>query len=226
MKFITIRGQVLALLIMLPCAFFTAQGQSPLFLRSDNQQWNDVQFAIPLSEKIDFTYFGTLRLGRNFSRPVDERIGAGFTFKPNKYITATAAYLHIGMQPRPNRKAFEERVFFPIFVHVPVGKFSLTDRNQFEFRMRRPNGNSNRYRNRLQVDHPVGKKDWRLLVFVADEVFYDWSFNAWVRNRASIGVTKVINKHLTTDFYYLRQNDSHSSPGDLNVLGTAFRFRL
>ena len=64
------------------------------------------------------------------------------------------------------------------------------------------------------------------LLFVADEVFYDWVVNRWVRNRFSVGGIKVFNKHFTQDFYYLRQNDGVSIPGDLNVIGTTLRFRL
>lgn len=227
MNFITIKGWVFALsLLSLLLWPFCTSAQSSLLSRTDNQEWNDVQLAIPVTKQIDFSFVGTLRFGRDLGRAVDERIGAGFTFKANKYLNASAAYLHIGMQPISIRRIYEERVVFPITVRVPVGKFSLSDRNQFEFRRRHPGGNSTRYRNRFQVDHPVGPARWNLSIFAADEVFYDWSFDAWVRNRASAGVTKVMNKHLTIDLYYLRQNDGRSIPGDLNVLGTAFRFKL
>ena len=66
----------------------------------------------------------------------------------------------------------------------------------------------------------------KLALYVADEVFYDWSFNAWVRNRFTIGVNKVLNKHLTLDLYYLRQNDGHTVPGDIHVIGANWRFKF
>jgi hypothetical protein len=47
-----------------------------------------------------------------------------------------------------------------------------------------------------------------------------------VRNRFSAGGIKVFNKHYTQEFYYLRQNDGVSLPGDLNVIGTTLRLRL
>ena len=195
-------------------------------LRSDNQEWNDFLLTVPITRQIDFGILGTLRLGRNWNRPVDERIGVGVSFKLNQYLSASAALIHIGMQPFEGRVVYEDRTSFPITLRVPVGKFIVSDRNQFERRLRHPGVDSTRYRNRLQVEHPVGPKDLKLSIFVANEVFYDWSFNAWVRNRASVGITKVFNKHLTTDLYYLRQNDSHSVPGDLHVIGTFFRFKL
>jgi len=35
-----------------------------------------------------------------------------------------------------------------------------------------------------------------------------------------------LTKNLQLDVFYLRQNDGFSRPGDLNVIGTAWRIRL
>ena len=76
------------------------------------------------------------------------------------------------------------------------------------------------------MEHPIGADKLGLSLVVSEEVFYDWSVDRWVRNRFGVGVSKVFNKHYTQDFYYLRQNDGLSVPGDLNVIGTILRFRL
>jgi len=200
--------------------------RAQLVSRSDTQQWNDVVFSVPLSKSIDFNFGGTLRLGRDLERPVDERVGFGATFKFGNHLSVSPNYQYIGMQPFRGRRVWENRLSLPINVRFDLGKFRLTDRNLFERRIRHPGINSTRYRNRIQVEHPIGPPKIKLSLFVSEEVFYDWSFNAWVRNRAAIGVTKVFNKAWTQDFYYLRQNDSHSIPGDLHVIGTSLRFRL
>ena len=194
--------------------------------QTDNQFWADVQVAIPVTSHFDFNVLGTLRLGRDISHSVDERIGAGFTFRANKYLQVAPHYLHIGMQPFAGRRIWENRLTLPVQVVVKVGDFQLSDRNQIERRLRNSGAKSTRYRNRFMVQHPVGSKDWQLSLFVADEVFYDWSVDRWVRNRFMVGGTKVFNSHFTQDLYYLRQNDGVSVPGDLNVLGTTLRFRL
>jgi hypothetical protein len=194
--------------------------------RTDNQQWTDVQLAVPVTKLFDFNLLGTLRLGRDISRPVDERVGVGFTFRYGKYLTLSPNVLAIGMQPVRGRKIWESRLTFPVTLRFNADKFRLSDRNQFERRIRNSGARSTRYRNRFQVEHPVGDTKWGLSLFVADEVFYDWSVDRWVRNRFSIGGSKVFNKHFTEDFYYLRQNDGVSVPGDLNVIGTTLRFRL
>lgn len=194
--------------------------------RTDNQQWTDVQLAVPVTKSFDFNILGTLRLGRDISRPVDERVGAGFSWKIGNYWTVSPNYLHIGMQPVRGRKIWENRLTLPVTLRFNVDKFRLSDRNQIEHRIRNSGLRTNRYRNRFQVEHPVGNKEWNLSLYVADEVFYDWAVDRWVRNRFTIGASKVFDKHFTQDFYYLRQNDGVSVPGDLNVLGTTLRFRL
>jgi hypothetical protein len=213
-----------SLLSVLWAANICAQTRVPP--QSDTQNWNDVSLAVPMNKTIDFVLLGTVRNGRNISRPVDERVGLGFSVKVGKYVTVFPNYLHVEMQPFEGRRVFEERLSVATTVKVPVGHFNVSDRNLFERRFRSPSVDATRYRNRLQVDHPVGPSKQKISLFIADEVFYDWSFNAWVRNRFTVGATKVVNKHLTFDLYYLRQNDSHSFPGDLHVIGSAWRFHL
>jgi Protein of unknown function (DUF2490) len=195
--------------------------------RHDTQVWNDTQLAIELNKKVDFLIGGTLRIGRGVERPVDERIGAGFSIKAGKYVTLTPGWFYIAMQPLKGRKAFENRLAFAVTVKGPIGKgFTLGNRSLFERRLRHPAIDSTRYRNRLQVEHPFHIGETKMNWFMADEIFYDWSFNAWVRNRFNIGVGHNFNKHVYGEVYYLRQNDSHARPGDLHVLGTGLKFRL
>lgn len=194
--------------------------------QTDNQQWTDVQLAVPVTSTVDFNILGTLRIGRDISHAVDERVGVGFTFRFGKYVTVAPNYLHIGTQPFENRRGWENRLVLPITLRFKAGQFTLSDRNQFERRFRSNGARSTRYRNRFLVDHPIGSDKLKLSLFVSNEVFYDWSIDRWVRNRFAIGASKVFNKHFTQDFYYLRQNDGVSVPGDLHVLGTTLRFKL
>ncbi len=203
------------------CSLASAQA-----IQSDNQQWTDVQLAVPVTKNFDFNLLGTLRLGRDISRPVDERVGAGFTFRWGKYFQVSPNVLNIGMQPFRGRKIWETRVTVPVTLRFTADKFRFSDRNQVERRYRNSGLKSWRYRNRFQIEHPVGSAKWALSLFVSDEVFYDWFVDRWVRNRFSVGGIKVFNKHYTQEFYYLRQNDGVSLPGDLNVIGTTLRFRL
>lgn len=195
-------------------------------IQSDNQQWTDVQLAVPVTKNFDFNVLGTLRLGRDISRPVDEPVGVGFTFRWGQHFSVSPNYLHIGMQPFRGRKIWENRLTVPVTLRFTAEKWRFSDRNQVERRIRNSGARSTRYRNRFQVEHPVGSAKWALSLFIAAEVFYDWTVERWVRNRFSVGGIKAFNKHFTQEFYYLRQNDGVSQLGDLNVIGTTLRFRL
>jgi hypothetical protein len=220
-----LRKLAYASFVLLVLLVSRASAQSTLD-QTDSQFWTDVQLAVPVTSTIDFNMLGTLRLGRDISHPVDERTGVGFSFRVGKYVTVAPNYLHIGTQPFENRRGWENRLTLPITLRFNASKFRLSDRHQFERRFRSNGSRSTRYRNRLQLDHPIGSDKLKLSLFIADEVFYDWSIDRWVRNRFSIGASKVFNKYFTQDFYYLRQNDGVSLPGDLNVIGATLRFRL
>jgi hypothetical protein len=205
-------------------AFAQAPRATPV-PRDDTQSWNEVQITVPLKKWVDLVASGQLRLGRNLTDFVDERGGMGLVFKVNQYLSLSPGYLHIATQPTSSRKAFENRLNFAATVQFPLGRFTVTDRNLFERRLRSP-VDSTRYRNRIQIATPLPFKRAKLNLYLAEEVFYDWSVTDWVRNRVSAGVTRKMNKNLTLDLYYLRQNDGRSRPGDLHVVGTVFRVRL
>jgi hypothetical protein len=141
-------------------------------------------------------------------------------------VSIAPNYLYIATQPVRNRRAYESRLSLPVTLRFNLEKFRFSDRNLFERRFRDPGITSTRYRNRLQVEHPVGPAKLNLSLYIADEVFYDWSLDRWVRNRIAVGGSKVFNKHFTQEVYYLRQNDGVSVPGDLNVIGTTLRVKL
>jgi hypothetical protein len=201
-----------------------AQARPPV-PEEDTQVWNDMQIAVALSKRVDFNLFGTFRFGRDVTHLVDRRAGVGFSFRPGRYLTLASWYLNVATRPAEGRKGNENRLHFAATLRFPVGKFSLSDRNLVERRLRFPL-NSTRYRNRLQLDYPVRLGGTRLELFTSDEIFYDWSVDEFVRNRFTAGISRRFNNHFTGDLYYLRQNDSRSRPGDLHVIGLAYRIRL
>ena len=194
--------------------------------KADTESWNDVQFFVPLSRKVDLLVQGTLRIGGNLTTPVDERWGFGFNYKVWKYVTLNALYFHREAKPPNGRQEREDRLTFGATMRVPVKKFTLIDRNWFERRWRAPQVDAWRYRNRLQLEHPFKIRKATFTGYVSDEVFYDWSQHDWVRNRFIVGAYHAFNKHFTLDLYLMRQNDGRTRPGDLNVIGTQWRFRL
>ena len=203
----------------------SAQSQTPV-PKADTQSWNDIQLAIPLNKKVDFTIQGTLRIGDNITTPVDARWGVGWVFKVNKFLSLNPFYFHREAKPPNGKREVEERLTLGATVRFPLGKFTLSERNWFERRWREPQVDAWRYRNAVLLEHPFNIRKKKFTFGVGDEVFYDWSLHVWVRNRFAVGASHAFNKHFTLYVYGMRQNDGRTRPGDINIIGTQWRFRL
>jgi len=216
-------GLLSLLIVVACCAHTAAQLRVP---ETDTQSWNDFQLTVPMSKKVDFLMQLTLRFGDNITTPVDERYGFGFNYKLNKYVTLNEGVFGRDARPPHGRAEHELRLTFGATLQNTWNKYTVSDRNWFERRWREPQVDAWRYRNRLRVEHPFKIDKTKFNWFVSDEVFYDWSLNDWVRNRAAVGANHAFNKHFTLELYYMRQNDGRSRPGDLHIIGSQWRFKL
>ncbi len=192
----------------------------------DFQSWNDVQLTIPINEKFDFYTALTLRFGKNITRLNDGRCAVGFFYKPDKSLSIQPFYWFINARNSRSQFLREHRFNLRVTYRFPVKKIGLSHRSAFEFRRREP-PNSFRWRPSLTFD-----KDFppniisKAKFFISDEVFYDSILNKFSRNRFSIGITKTITKKLSLDFYYMRQNDGNTHPGNLNVVWASWKIKL
>ncbi len=192
----------------------------------DLQQWNDVQLTIPVNEKVEVFLQTTIRFGQNISRVSEGRVGAGAVFKINKSLSFSPSYTSIEARNTAGVFHYEHRYSFRGTYKFPTKKFGLSHRSIYEYRVR-SSGNTWRYRPSLTFEKELPEKVLsKARIFITEEAFYVSTTRKFSRNRFSLGISKVINKHLTLDVYYLRQNDGFSHPGDLNVLGTAWKFHL
>lgn len=191
---------------------------------------------------------GTFRVGRNVSHPVDERIGGGVEMKFNKYFTFSPWYLYRAGQPFEGRREYEHRIRLDASIENDSKntwkELSVKNRNRFEFRIRHNQEDSVRYRNKTTVKIPVKKiKDKQntektkvtFSPFIADEPFYDFSANEWTRNEFSAGLSIDFNgkffgasndKKITTEFFYLLQNNKGTSFKSINVFGAYLKIDL
>lgn len=191
----------------------------------DVQSWNDVQITAPITNYLEFYSAVTMRFGKNITRLNDGRYAFGFNWKPNKSWTITPFYWYIVARNTAGQFRTENRLNLRIGYKFPIKKFDLSHRSTFEWRYRAA-GNTWRYRPSLTFAKEIPKKyipdaKW----YLTEEVFYDSATDKFSRNRFTAGITKTLNKHLSVDLYYMRQNDGFSHPGDLNVIGTSWKVK-
>ncbi len=191
-------------------------------LRNDNQFRGEVEVAVPIYKELYLTLGSDLRLGQVAENRF-VRGEAGFLYKQKigKYFTVMPRYRYRAEQLFNGASETENRLSADGIASFKIQKFAITDNNLFEFRFRR-SGNSQRYRNRLKVLHPVTVGKTSIDLFASDEVYYEWKERAWTRNRFKVGFGKEINERAGYEIYYLRQNDGFSRPGNLHVFGIEF----
>ncbi len=192
----------------------------------DLQSWNDLQVNIPINKRVDLSLFGTLRLGSNLTQASEGRLGAGLGFKVTKPFSVAASYLAITARNTSGQFKDEHRFSVRGTYKFPIKNFGLAHRSTYEYRVRTA-GNSWRYRAALVFEKKLPEKLIpKTKLFVIEEVFYVSTTKKFSRNRFSVGISREINKKLSLDIYYLRQNDGFSRPGDLNVIGTTWKVDL
>ena len=203
----------------------------------DFQFWNETTVSFPVIrkkisenknvEKLAFFLNGNLRVGRNISRPVDERIGFGFDFFANEYLTFTPSYIYRAGQPYKGLKEYEHRVRFDLTLGKKWSSFSLRDRNRFEYRIRNARADSVRYRNKIQLSIPVKKENKEMFApFVATEPFYDFRERKWTRNEFSVGIGKKFTNNFSADFFYLLQKNRSNILKTINAFGVNFKIKI
>ncbi len=217
-------------LISCLCIFFATNAFAQTTFDTDFQLWNDTQFIIPLNKKKDVNAviwaFG--RFGNNVKTATDARIGVLITKKFNKYVTLGGGYLYRFANPTFNRKRYESRYLGIATFTVPLSKdkkWTLVNRNIYQYENRYSRPNATVIRNRLWVKREVTVAKKKIEPFVSFETFYDFRLKSFARYRTQAGFSYKFNPKFAADFYYVRQNETGNGtrPGTLNGLGSSFR---
>ncbi len=217
------RAIVLCLMGLLPIGA-SAQTNGP-FPGHDSQIWTEAITSHSLHPKTDLVLIGAFRLGRHARHPVYERAAAGLAFKLGRFVTVSPLYSYFATQAVAGQDNREHRISADGVVSLPWGRWLIIDRNIMERRFRDPR-DSTRYKNFLRLQRDVALAHTSLGLFLADEVVYDWSFNAWVRQRAFVGAAKRLSKNVSLDIYFVNQNGNHVAAGDLHALGMSLKARF
>lgn len=149
-----------------------------------------------------------------------------------KHLTLTPSYLFVNVPPTglellTNRSAavsYRENQF-RLAGTVSTGwhGFAFSDRNMYVRRFT-PAGDVNRYRNRVTVAHPFTVGGYQIKPFVFEEVYHDFVPGPWLRrNWVAAAIDMPINRHLTFQPSYIRQDDQYLRSVDF--LGLALIIR-
>ena len=204
---------------------------------SDFQIWNETTFSFPVLkskdkkdkefDRLSLLVFGVLRLGQNRLYPADVRIGAGFDYKINRFVSFTPTYLYRRGEAIRNQKEYEHRIRFDVTVGYKWKHFSIKDRNRVEYRARNSRNNSVRYRNKFTFAFPVNVNGEEIFSpFVSEEPYYDFEAKSWTTNEITAGITRKLSKIATADIFYVRRDIRNGQIRFFNGVGVNLKFRI
>lgn len=202
----------------------------------DIVNWNEVTLILPLVQKnqngkkidkLTLNLGGVLRIGRNLKRLIDKRVSLGLSYQFNQNLTVGTTYLYRWARPTESPRQFEHRLYFFVTAEKRWKTFSLRNRFMTMYQIRHSRPDSVVQRNRLQFTVPIRKDDKVLFSpFIADEVYYDYQTKKLFRNDLFIGITKQMSKHLSADFFFLKQNISVGAIRETAGFGLSLRYKI
>ena len=210
------------------CLALAAGASAQTRFETDFQVWNDTQFIFPLNKKKDWSFvlWTFWRFGNDVRATTDARIGGLITKKVNQRVTLGGGYLYRYSNPTFARRRYESRYLGLATFTVPLGKkFTLVNRNLYQYENRYSRPNATVVRNRLWLKREVTVAKKKIEPFVSFETFYDFRLKDFARYRTQAGVSHKFNSKFAADFFYVRQNETgnRTRPGTLNGIGTSFR---
>jgi hypothetical protein len=193
---------------------------------TDFQLWNDTQFIVPLTKKKDWNFivwtFG--RFGNDVQTTTDARAGGLISKKVNKYLTLSGGYLYRYANPTFRQRRYEHRYLGIGALTIPLGgKFTLVNRNMFQYEDRSSRPDATLIRNRFWLKREVKIAKKAIEPFGAIETFYDATNRELARTRYQAGFSRKFNARFGADFFYVRQNEGGNRAGTLNGIGSSFR---
>jgi len=149
-----------------------------------------------------------------------------------KHFMVTPGYLFVNVPPSglslltnhiANQSYRENQFRFAGTVLTSWHGFTLSDRNMYVRRFT-PTSEFNRYRNKIYVSHPLSLGSYKVNPFVFEEVYHDFVPGPWLRrNWVVAAIDMPINRHLTFQPSYIRQDDQYLRSVDF--LGMALIIR-
>jgi hypothetical protein len=188
-----------------------------------------VELIAPVQERVDLKFYG-FYIGE-LSAPAAQ---LDATFRATKFFSVTPSYLYYsvpasGLNQLANisqgfTHSFQEHQFridgtFMFSIH----KFEISERNMYVRRFL-PSADSNRYRNRIAVAHPLAVKGHIWKPFASYETFYDQG-KGWTKNRVWTGVTLPLARYVWFQPSYMWEGTKGIENLHYLMFGLIFRTR-
>lgn len=191
----------------------------------DEQSWNELDVQHVIDPDWSATAILTTRLGVDVPDPTLTAVGLQVDDRRGAWLASATAYR---IWTRSATDGTGHGLWLPALAFSWLPAFhglQFSERNRIE-QVEGISGNPVRYRNRIGVDGPLAARPGAPRLFLADEVFYDFSSAHWTRNRLQAGILCALNAATHLQLYLLRQDSRSGRPARLDVLGLTLAVEL
>jgi hypothetical protein len=169
-----------------------------------------LELIVPVHQRITLKPYG-FYIG-DVKAPVGQ---LDVTLRATKFLTITPSYMYYSVPASGLNKLAPEPVGFTDSYHehqfridgtitFPIRKFEISVRNMYVRRFRpAPADDSDRYRGRLTIAHPLAVQGHTWKPFASYETYYDGGGGGWNKDRVWAGVTLPLMKQVSFQPSYM-----------------------
>ena len=220
-------GQQKVLWVGLAASWLLLSHTPVTWARDDFQSWNTIEISKRVGPQWELFFLPEIRIRDDASELFYHEYRQGIRWKPSKSLQVGLNYLFVRNESsgKPREEHTGELDVTP---KVTVAQLNLSVRGRLAFRTIQGSSREQEWQLRLMPKmaysiHLVGRT---MTPYIADDVFYDYTRDAWNQNRVFLGVTvpwgKSLGAEVSTDCYYMLQSQlgSRRDWSSNHILGT------
>ena len=183
----------------------------PAQAKDDLQYWNTLEMVKRLNSQWDLFFRPEMRMEDGATHLFYHEYRQGARFKPSKNLEIGFNYLFVRNENAGGKTLEEHTGEIDVTPKCTLGPFDLSLRSRVELRTIERSAGEQEYRIRLmpKIAYPTSIFHHKVTPYVADDLFYDYTRDAWNQNRAFLGVVVPFKEshgvRTSMDFYYMNQ---------------------
>ena len=177
----------------------------------DFQYWNTLEIVKRLTPKWDLFFRPEMRMRDDASDLFYHEYRQGVRYRPSKDLEIGLNYLFVRNQSTTGKITEEHTGELDVTPKARLGPFDLSLRGRIALRTIEHSAGEQEYQIRLmpRISTPTQIVGHKVTLYIADDLFYDTTRDAWNQNRVFVGlVVPLLDSNgvrVSSDFYYMHQ---------------------
>lgn len=192
-------------------------GARPAAAGDDFQTWHTVELRKGLTSKWEVFFLPEIRIRDDSSELFYRESRQGVRFSPSKHLTLGLQYLFVRSENAAGKHRDEHTGEIDVTPKATLGPLQLSLRWRLALRTIQGSSGEQEYQMRFmpKAAWPTRLGNWKLTPYVADDLFYDYTRDAFNQNRFFLGISLPLKEFHGAknflDLYYMLQHQLGST---------------